>query len=80
MIKLERMYESISLKDIQNAKYAASFMKDRAEINIDGRTYAKIGKNKWEYIPMNPHAYGGEIYTDKQIYDEIRDSDNYRMY
>lgn len=70
--------ESVSLQDIQDAKYASSFMKDRASINIDGRTYTKIGKNEWQHMPLQAHAIGG-IFSDKEIYDKVKSSKKCRL-
>lgn len=70
--------ESVSLQDIQDAKYASSFMRDRASINIDGRTYTKIGKNEWQHLPPQQYAIGG-IFSDKEIYDKVKSSKKCRL-
>lgn len=71
--------ESISLQDIKDAIYSSSFMNDRAEIKIDGRDYVKIGKNKWQYMPVQAHAIG-DIYTDKEVYDIICKAHDIKFY
>lgn len=71
--KAENVSESVSLKDIQDAEYAKSFMDDRAEIHIDGEIFSKIGKNEWQHMPMSGRAIGG-TYTDKEIFNKIKDS------
>lgn len=55
----------VTLEDLKNAQYSASFMNDRAEVHIDGRTYVKTGEDKWEYIPAQPHALGYKVTTDR---------------
>lgn len=63
---------NITLKDIENAKYHSSFMHDRAQISFDDAGYyVKIGKNRWEYSPMQAHALGDSHITDKEIYQMV---------
>lgn len=77
---ISESYEtSVTLDDIVNATYSSSFMNDRAEMKIDGRDYVKIGKNKWQYMPVQAHALGG-IYTDKEIYDMSCKSSDIKFY
>jgi hypothetical protein len=67
---LEESDEYKTLDDIINAPYSASFMRDRATINIQGKEYVKIGKNRWQYNSSQRSVLGG-IYSDKEIFDKL---------
>ena len=53
-------------------------MNDRADLTLDNQTYAKIGKNKWEHIPNNPHAWGS-TYTDKEVYELVKKAKSVKL-
>lgn len=67
------MRESSDMKYIEDAPYSSSFMKDRGEVTINGESYVKIAKNKWEHHPKQSRAVGG-TYSDKEIYDMMKES------
>ena len=62
-----------TLDQIKNAKYSSSFMDDREEVCIKGKSYVKIGKDKWQYFSTNPHVIGGTC-TDNDIYKMMHES------
>ena len=75
------MRESSDMKDIEDAPYSSSFMKDRGEVTINGESYVKIAKNKWEHHPKQSNAIGG-TYSDKEIHammNESSDSDKSKV-
>lgn len=74
----EDLTTSITLEDIVNQPYSSSADKDRGEILINSRRYVKVGENKWLHIPESERAFGG-TYSDKQIFDKIRDSKEVKL-
>lgn len=60
-----------SNEDLKNAKHGARYGDDRAVVKIDGTRYVKIGEDKWEYQPNNPHAMT-RIYPTERIAEEIQ--------
>lgn len=67
------MNDKWTLDQIENAKYSSSFMGDRDEVCIKNESYVKIGKNKWQHLPTNPHVLGA-TYSDNKIYKMMHES------
>lgn len=76
---IESKCESISLNDLQNATWGASFMDDRAYIKIDDKEYIKIYENEWEYNPSLAHELPS-IYNDNEILELINKSNKAKLY
>lgn len=60
-----------SKADLEKAAYSSSFMNRRANVTIDGKTYVKIGKDKWEYHPSQSSALGPS-YSTAQLLQKIQ--------
>ena len=71
--------DEITLEEIENAIYAASFSKDRATIYADDEQYDKIGKNKWQHLSKLQHVLSGTI-SDKQMFDIVKGAKEAKMY
>ena len=60
-----------SKDDLEKAAYSSSFMNHRANVTIDGKTYVKIGKDKWEYQSSQSSVLGPS-YSTAQLLQKIQ--------
>lgn len=54
---------TVTLDQLKNAVGNSSFMDDQSWIDVDGKTYVKIGKDKWQYQSSNSHVLSSPIST-----------------
>lgn len=66
-----------SLEDIQKAYFTTNNVTgDPSFCDFDDKSYTKIKKNTWQYMPTQASAIGGTI-TDEKLFDMISKADKW---